>query len=252
MDSMVQTAIESLVEQKAQAGQMFTAYDITQAVRQQVGRGVDVPHNSVRDEVHALYGDMSSNYSYTRSFIRLTNGQEAWLYHPVTDDPYTYPLAAQPATPVAQTTVGGSAVAQPTSPIAQPAAPIAQPASPLSSGSGVGTATLPTSSSQPTTTTISRRSNRGRNPSSVPVDRFGRIRVPAQVLRDAGYRPNDRIYAVLGAGSVSFVAIPPAGTKARKYVVDQYNNIRVHLHGKYTSKTFSMSTTGNIITALPL
>ena len=50
-DFQTQQLIEQFALVKAQAGESFTAYDVTKAVRQKVGKGTDVPHSDVRQEV---------------------------------------------------------------------------------------------------------------------------------------------------------------------------------------------------------
>jgi hypothetical protein len=76
----------------------------------------------------------------------------------------------------------------------------------------------------PQTLTTSRlgRAKRARyDQGNVPQDKFGRIRVPASVLIVVT-SVNDNY----GAG--------------KNYVVDQYNNIRVHLRGKFGGNHFAM------------
>lgn len=78
--------VEAVVDEKVQAGAMFTAHDITLEVR---NRGHSAGHNEVRDAVHDYYGRGGLGVAYTRTNISLPGGQP-FLYHRGTDDPATY------------------------------------------------------------------------------------------------------------------------------------------------------------------
>jgi len=78
--------VEAVVDEKVQAGEMFTAHDITLEVR---NRGHQAGHNEVRDAVHDYYGRGGLGVAYTRTNISVPGGQPL-LYHRSVDDPSTY------------------------------------------------------------------------------------------------------------------------------------------------------------------
>lgn len=132
-DAATKRMVEALVEERVKAGEMFTAFDITLAVRK---IGGNVRHHEVRDLVHELYEHGRMGAAYTRSLIDVGSPTKPYLYHRYSDDANTYrtPAAATPASapPPAPGLVGrflgklfGSAPA-PTAPRA-PAPPGAPP-----------------------------------------------------------------------------------------------------------------------------
>jgi hypothetical protein len=85
--------IETVVLEKCQNAELFTAFDVTKAVRAKVGRSVNVPHNDVKQEVHNLFasGQMGSDYTRTLGNLPLASGiPQPWVYHPTTADPSSY------------------------------------------------------------------------------------------------------------------------------------------------------------------
>jgi len=80
------SVVEAVVNEKVQAGEMFTAHDVTLEVRK---RGHRADHNEVRDAVHAYYGRGGFGVGYTRTNISVPGGQPL-LYHRTVDDPSTY------------------------------------------------------------------------------------------------------------------------------------------------------------------
>jgi hypothetical protein len=101
-DFATQQLIEKTTLEKAQAGDSFTAYDVTKTVRQSVGRGTPVPHQDVKQEVHGMYERGELGTDYTRTLCNLTTlpaGQsQPWVYHQKGADLNAYGLGAhQPA-----------------------------------------------------------------------------------------------------------------------------------------------------------
>ncbi len=80
--------IKDLVASRVKRGDLFTAYDVSKDVQQ---RGVRAGHlkDGLRDITHKLFfaGEMDG---YTRTMCDLGNGLQAWVYHPLLTDPYTY------------------------------------------------------------------------------------------------------------------------------------------------------------------
>ncbi len=81
-------AVETEVRRRVEAKEMFTAWDITCAVR---AEGVAESHRVLKEVVHCLhrYGQMGDEYE--RTFVAVGEGPtHAFLYHHYADDPCDY------------------------------------------------------------------------------------------------------------------------------------------------------------------
>ena len=79
--------VRNAVTEKVNANEMFTAFDITKAVRQSGGRAY---HSQVKGIVHGMFqnGEMTG---YDRMVVDLPNSPgRPYLYYPPTADPSTY------------------------------------------------------------------------------------------------------------------------------------------------------------------
>lgn len=79
--------IETVISEKTNANEMFTAHDITLEVR---NRGHRVSHSNVRDIVHDNYQRGNMGVAYTRTPITVPSGETPFLYHRSADDPSAY------------------------------------------------------------------------------------------------------------------------------------------------------------------
>src|SRR5437763_13803578 len=97
-DAATQRMVEALVAEKVKAGEMFTAFDVTLAVRK---IGGSVRHQEVRDLVHDIYEKGRMGAAYTRSLIDVGSPTKPYLYHRYSDDAASYqtPAAAAPPSP---------------------------------------------------------------------------------------------------------------------------------------------------------
>lgn len=86
-DAATQKLIDDIVQQKVQAGESFTAYDVTIIARQ---RGGNVRHNDARDLVHEYYESGRMGAAYARTQIDVGAPVRPWLYHPFSVDPQSY------------------------------------------------------------------------------------------------------------------------------------------------------------------
>lgn len=84
--SGLNSVVEDVVNEKVNSGSMFTAWDVTQEVR---NRGHRAKHAEVRDSVHDCYNRGIMGVAYTRTTITVATGNP-WLYHRTVDDPATY------------------------------------------------------------------------------------------------------------------------------------------------------------------
>lgn len=75
-------ACEDILTEKMEAGEAFTAYDVTVALRQQ---GYWVAHRDVRDYVHACMGDLiDGGAAYSKELEWVTQTAQAFMYRPET------------------------------------------------------------------------------------------------------------------------------------------------------------------------
>jgi retron-type reverse transcriptase len=142
-DAATKQMIEALALERVKAGEMFTAFDITLAVRK---IGGSVRHHEVREVVHELYEQGRMGAAYTRSLIDVGSPTKPYLYHRYSDDPSGYRTPATPtptATPPVPGVVGrflkklfgsGQAHTAQTTPGRSPVPPSASPSAPPSAG----------------------------------------------------------------------------------------------------------------------
>ncbi len=142
-DAATKRMVEALVEEHVKANEMFTAFDITLAVRK---IGGNVRHQEVRDLVHEIYEQGRMGAAYTRSLIDVGAPTRPYLYHRYSDDPSSYrtPATTAPVTPPppAPGLVGrflgklfgsGQAPPAPATPSRRPASPPSAPPPPAAS-----------------------------------------------------------------------------------------------------------------------
>jgi retron-type reverse transcriptase len=86
-DAATEGLIRQIVQEKVQAGAMFTAYDITLEVR---SRGGNVRHGEARDLVHQLFERGEMGAGYNRTPIDVGAPTRPFLYHRFSDDPSRY------------------------------------------------------------------------------------------------------------------------------------------------------------------
>jgi retron-type reverse transcriptase len=99
-DAATRRMVEQIVEENVAHGDMFTAFDVTLAVRK---IGGNVRHQEVRDLVHELYEQGRMGAAYTRSLVDVGAPTRPYLYHRYSDDAASYriPTSSPPATPTA-------------------------------------------------------------------------------------------------------------------------------------------------------
>jgi hypothetical protein len=221
---------------------MFTAYDVTTKVRQIVGRAVSVPHPTVRDAVHQMFMHGAMGADYSRQSLRVgSSGDAAFVYHHAADDPNDYLNIIN---------AHGVATAAPSAP-----ATVIQPAPLPAAAQQVTDGSLATAAAAPATTTPQAQATNGVKRQTTltgrGLDQFGRLRVPAKSLADAGFRPGDVAYVTVAQnGGLEFHRSRPSGVDMKSYLVDCYTNIRMKLPKGAASK-FSFSASQGKVTASP-
>jgi len=78
--------IKSVITDKVNGREMFTAFDITKKVRSD---GMRAFHNDVKSVVADMHQTMA-NLGYTRTPMSIFNGKTAMVYHRIGDDPNNY------------------------------------------------------------------------------------------------------------------------------------------------------------------
>jgi hypothetical protein len=87
-DRATQQLVEQIVQEKCQAGRMFTAFDVSVEARQ---RGTRERHRDMKEVVHRCFDQGAMGPAYQRILIRIAGvPARAWLYHHSQDDPSTY------------------------------------------------------------------------------------------------------------------------------------------------------------------
>jgi len=230
--SLIQV-VETVVDEKVQAGELFTAHDVTLEARQ---RGHRAGHGEVRDAVHDYYGRGGLGVAYSRTNISVPGGNP-YLYHRGADDPSTY-----------QNIRGGGNVNVP-NPATIPVPPLGQSGDDDDDDDGAGQAvTIPASllgslTSVPQNSvsgvTVSgvnsharnsatRTSNKPGNTKARTVDGRGTLSIPAPIIRQLGFKPRQKVFAVAATNGVDIVATqPPASAVYGTYTVDDHEQVRL-------------------------
>lgn len=232
----MQTQIEQLLSQLTGNASMFTAFDITMMLRR-ANPSTNIRHGEVRDIVHNLY--QSGQFgNYVRTLCDITPGQpQAFVYHEINSDAADYDQNFLGQTGLSQFNLSALDLSQ-------------TPIQAAGRQATIQTTTLH-SNAVPVVVNIKRCHyplNR------VPKDKFGRIRVPACVLRAAGFMKGANVTVgydngALKVGGSNLLLLP----QSKSYVVDQYNNIRVNLKGKFPNAShFSMQPESRLVTILPV
>ena len=180
------------------SGYMFTAFDVTKAVRKQTTD--KVIHEEVKKEVHKMFNN-GQMPGYARNLAALSlpnNVPQPWVYHPLNSDPTLYN---------GDPTYGVLAHAQiPTSP-ALPATP-ATPAIPAT----VVIDSITTAAD-----------------GTYEFDTTNRLCVPNSLVRQAGMKAGDDVTVLVDHNNDLVLTQDQnlAGHLLTTYVVDKYDNIRV-------------------------
>lgn len=224
--------VEQVVNEKVQAGEMFTAHDVTLEVR---GRGHRAGHTEVRSAVHDYYNRGGMGVAYTRSTITVPGGTP-FLYHRLVDDPATF------------ANVRGLNMNVPTSAtitVPPPSAVVDDdedededededdvddgnsflPSNLLGNLSVAGVAV------QPAPTVKKGATNKPGQVNSRQVDDRGTLSIPTNLIRGAGLRTHQKVYAFSdGSGAVVIDSSKPAVVAqggVHEYTVDSHDQVRI-------------------------
>jgi bifunctional DNA-binding transcriptional regulator/antitoxin component of YhaV-PrlF toxin-antitoxin module len=87
LDPVIQDKITTVVSQWVNEGKMFTAFEVSLAVKEE---GVRERHRHMRDTVHEIIFRIGGPNGYTRTLMDVGAPEQAWVYHPMRSNPYTY------------------------------------------------------------------------------------------------------------------------------------------------------------------
>lgn len=232
MTSGLVAVVEATVDDHIQSGQMFTAHDITLAVR---GKGHKAPHNDVRDAVHDYYSRGGMGIAYTRSNISVPGGNPI-LYHQSTDDPLSYSNVRGAVQPVQNNTI--SIPANLTAPVSAPASDDNDNDNDDDdeddfSGVLVGGTNLNAVSQSSLTvaapTKPHKKGNFLKNNDRV-VDSRQVLSIPSALIRAAGLNPRQVVYVYVGdnPGEIEISSnVPDVGKSFKTYTVDDGYQVRL-------------------------
>ena len=195
---MYVSEFENVVNDFVNNGTMFTAWDVTLAVRKTVK--AKVQHYEVKREVHQMF-DNGNMVGYNRELANLPNvDPQPWIYYPPTADPKTY--TGKPVAPAA-----AAALPAPT-PVASMTA--------LDDGADIG----------------------GDGSVVYKWDTTDRLCVPNKLVRDLGFKAGDEVdvvsvntvqneVCVVKKGETFPGAPPHLSATLATLTVDRYDNIRI-------------------------
>ena len=90
--------INEVISEKTNAGEMFTAYDVTVAARKKVNNFID-RHNKIKKDVHNAFVNNEMPTLYVRTLVGLQDANkkvsEVYMYHYLSENPTDY----QPSNP---------------------------------------------------------------------------------------------------------------------------------------------------------
>lgn len=206
VDSKTQNCIDVAIQVKVKAGELFTAFDISNAVKQVLrNSGEFIPsvhrHSIMRDYVNLSLNDILGNfniYNYTRTLCKVSSSESAYVYHMQNDDPSSYV---------------GIGISNPV--------PLPQ-----------------TKTSQASPVNVTQQSSVVNLDAKMP-DARGTICVPSSFLVDAGFSKYDSAYVYKhNDGLLVTKAQSTAVNNDATYTVDSYLNVRIT---KYTLDKLGMN-----------
>lgn len=205
---------ESIVDEKVIANEPFTAYDITVEVR---SRGHRIGHKEVKDAVHDYYARGGFGVAYSRTIISIF-GENPYLYHRIKDDPSSY-LGAKGI----QTT-NNQAVDTSSQAVVIPSNLLNNLSSNVSQNSGVANSAINGHARNSATRTVN---SPGTTKNRI-VDGRGTLSIPTTIIRQIGFKPHQKVYAVASTNSVDIIATKPSdSTVYGTYTVDNHQQVRL-------------------------
>src|SRR6266511_3724108 len=83
-----QSRIDDIIADWVREGRMFTAFEVSLAVKEQ---GVRERHRNMREYVHqSIFRSGIARGDYSRTLMDVGAPEQAWVYHPAGSNPYEY------------------------------------------------------------------------------------------------------------------------------------------------------------------
>jgi bifunctional DNA-binding transcriptional regulator/antitoxin component of YhaV-PrlF toxin-antitoxin module len=104
-DAVMMGHIEDVIEKFVDEQRMFTAYDVTCEIRTNVGRGVNVKHNDIKNDIHKeMAQHLDSDWQKTLQDVGAA--VSAFVYYHFMSDPTTYEPQSRGSAPAVPATDG--------------------------------------------------------------------------------------------------------------------------------------------------
>jgi hypothetical protein len=87
LNRLIKEQIHEVVKEWVHRGKMFTAFEVSLAVKD---RGARERHRNMRDTVHEVIFEHGGTANYTRTLMDVGAPEQAWVYHPMSSNPYAY------------------------------------------------------------------------------------------------------------------------------------------------------------------
>jgi hypothetical protein len=209
VDGMTQNCVDVAIQVKVKAGELFTAFDISNAVKQVLrNSGEFVPsvhrHSLMRDYVNLSLNDILGNfniYNYTRTLCKVSSTESAYVYHMQNDDPSSYV------------------------------------------GIGISNPVPQVKTSQAPSVNVVQQSAVVNSDAKMP-DARGTICVPSSYLVDAGFSKYDSAYIYKHNDGLLVTKTQAAVSPDAIYTVDSHSNVRIT---KYTLDKFGMNSSNGYV-----
>lgn len=171
LDPSVRPKLARIIRQWLSENKMFSAFEVSLAAKD---NGVRARHRDLRDTVHEVIAEVAEDFAYSRTLMDVGAPVQAWVYHPLTGNPYLYtPLPRE-----------GEA---PPPPLAVPDIAFRNPRQ-LRAG-----AAMPASSSD----------------GAYGLDRFGQLKIPADMLQALGRKAGDAVHLRIDSANSLLRLHPP-------------------------------------------
>lgn len=219
MSNSIEKTIRDVVDKFVSDGFMFTAFDVTRTVREEVGKSTSVSHNDVKTIIQNAFnngelgqyvrdlinvGTKVEPFVYYHPYSDISNYDPKWILNDPNQDNMKADLSASPAVPVTPYSSGGY-----------------QPPILDLDDDDDDTVSVPASTSGSPPVSIKLGKNQHRLTSE------GRLQIPINIVREAGLKVNQYASIINNNGSLTIVgqAIPSVNSEVVK--VNKDGRIRI-------------------------
>lgn len=204
-DARILSLIEDVASEKVSSNELFTAFDVSIAVRNRATASSLSPprHREIKNDVHRVLDTHLQNGNYKRDLRDVGAPTPAFVYYPVGSDPSTYVSG-----------VNGAVAAPVVSAVVN--APVSSVNTPLNT---------------PVQSTVDDDDGDGKDVGR-GCDARGSLCVPTFMLRQVGLKPDDSAVVSMENinNSVRILVgkdVPASATQLTSYTVDYHGNVRI-------------------------